>query len=179
MSQSHPWRVLHERTVYRDRWVQVTLVDVQLPNGETYTYTTLKRIPGAAVVALDERGNWLIQREYRHPLRAVIYQLPGGLVDPGESPLTTAQRELLEETGYTAEEWTFLGVVEDNPGLIEGHTSLYLARHVHLVQAPCLERTENPSLEWRSPTWIRERIRAGEITDRVLLAAFAFLCVRE
>ncbi len=176
MSQPQAWRVLKKRIVYEDRWVQVVLVDVLLPDGTPYTYTTLKRVPGAAVVAVNEEGFWLIQREYRHPLGRVIYQLPGGLVDEGETPLETARRGLLEETGYVAARWSRLGVVEDNPGLIEGQTTLFLARDLRYHGPPRPERTETFDATWRSPTWIRERILAGEITDRVLLAAYAFLC---
>ncbi|NPA91520.1 MAG: NUDIX hydrolase [Chloroflexi bacterium] len=179
MSQNLAWRVIDEEVVYRDRWVEVLRAHVVLPGGREYIYTTLKRVPGAAVVAVNAAGEWLLQREYRHPLGRVIYQLPGGLVDPGEDPLTTAQRELLEETGYTAETWQELGIVQDNPGLIEGHTTLFLAKGLHKTQDPRPEWTESPQPEWRSLEWIRGAIRRKEIEDRVILAAVAFLWAQE
>lgn len=173
-----PWRVLQEEVMYTDRWVRVVLSRVELPNGRTYTYTTLWRVPGAAVVALDEENRILLLQEYRHPLGRVIYQLPGGLVDEGESPLSTARRELLEETGYEAERWERLGTVQDNPGLIDGATTLFLARGLRRVSAPRPEWTEFHTVGWYSSRWLREQIAAGNITDRVVLAALAFLCAR-
>lgn len=172
------WDVLEERVVYADRWVRVILSRVRLPNGREYTYTTLWRVPGAAVVALNEQGEILLLREYRHPLGEVVYQLPGGLVDAGESPLETARRELREETGYEAEHWKRLGVVQDNPGLIDGATTLFLARGVRKVAAPTREWTEFHAVGWYSLEWLREEVCRGHITDRVVLAALAFLCAR-
>lgn len=173
-----PWRLKSERVVYRDRWVEVALADVQLPTGQAYTYTVLRRLPGAAVVALNERGEVLVQQEYRYPLDAVIYQLPGGLVEPGESPLETARRELLEEAGYEAEEWEELGAVQDNPGLLDGVTTLFLARGVRPAGTSRPDHAEFVTGEWHPLSWLRARIAAGEIQDRVLLAAFAFLVAR-
>ncbi len=172
------WRVVREQTVYADRWVRVVLADVRLPNGRAYTYTTLWRVPGAAVVALNERDEILLLQEYRHPLREVIHQLPGGLVDEGETPLSTAQRELLEETGYTAEEWERLGIVQDNPGLIDGATTLFLARGLQQVSEPAPEWTEFHTVGWYSLDWLKEQVKRGYIKDRAVLAALAFLCAR-
>ena len=174
-----PWTLLSERVVYEDRWVRVALAEVRLPNGRTYTYTTLRRVPGAAVVALNDHGDILLQREYRFPLDEIIYQLPGGLVDEGEAPLQTARRELREETGYEAEQWERLGVVQDNPGLIDGVTTLFLARGLHRVAETSQEWTEFLSVEWRALDWVQHQVQAGHITDRVLLAAVAFLCARQ
>ncbi len=178
MTSPQPWQVQKEETVYEDRWVRVVRARVLLPGGRRYTYTTLARIAGAAVVAFNARGELLLQREYRHPLGAIIYQLPGGLVDEGEFPLQTAQRELREETGYEARYWEQMGVVQDNPGLIDGPTTLFLARELHRVGEAVLEWTESNEVEWHTLDWLRRRIRAGEISDRVLLAAVAFLWAR-
>ncbi len=172
------WDVLQEKIVYTDRWVKVILAQVRLPNGRLYTYTTLWRVPGAAVVALNDQDEILLVQEYRHPLGEVIYQLPGGLVDEGESPLEAAQRELREETGYEAERWEQLGVVQDNPGLIDGATTLFLARDLHRVAAPHPDWTEFQAIGWYSLDWLRAQIRAGRITDRAVLAALAMLCAR-
>ncbi len=178
MNEPQPWIVQSEEEVYHDRWVRVVRAHVQLPNGRPYVYTTLKRVPGAAVVALNRDGHILLQQEYRHPLGKVIYQLPGGLVDEGESPLEAARRELREETGYDARSWEVLGVVQDNPGLIDGATTLFLAREVYRGGVATPEWTEFQQAGWYPLSWLRERIMSGEVEDRVVLAAFAFLCAR-
>ena len=173
-----PWKVLKEEVVYADRWVKVILARVRLPSGREYTYTTLWRVPGAAVVALNEQGHILLVQEYRHPLGEIIHQLPGGLVDEGETPLETAQRELREETGYEAACWERLGVVQDNPGLINGATTLFLAQRLKRVSAPRPEWTEFQAMDWYPLDWLRAQVRAGHITDRTVLAALAMLCAR-
>ncbi len=172
------WQLLSEEVVYQDRWVRVVLAEVRLPTGRRYTYTALHRVPGAAVVALNERGELLIQEEYRYPLDAVVYQMPGGLVEPGESPLAAARRELLEETGYEADEWSPLGTVEDNPGLLRGTTTLFLARRLRPADTPTPDPDEFVTHRWRSPEWLRRHIVAGKVQDRVVLAAYAFLTAR-
>lgn len=171
------WDVKGERLVYEDRWVRLALAEVVLPDGRSYEYTALRRRAGAAVVALDG-DNILLQQEYRYPLDAVIYQLPGGLVEEGEQPLATAQRELREETGYDAGEWRRLGIVQDNPGLIDGPSTLFLARQVRRVATPRRDDAEFLTFDWYSLAWLQENIAAGEIVDRVLLSAYAFLLSR-
>ncbi len=172
------WQVEGEELAYADRWVRVVRAHVRLPNGRAYVYTTLWRVPGAAIVALNDDGNILLVREYRHPLGQVIDQLPGGLVDEGETPLMAAQRELREETGLEAHEWEWLGEVEDNPGLIAGTTTLFLARDLHYVADPAREWTEFLETHWEPPSRLQARIACGEIRDRVVLAAWAFLTAR-
>lgn len=169
------WSVRDERVVYQDRWVRVALADVELPDGRRYEYTALRRIPGAGVVAFNEAGEILLQQEYRYPLDAVIYQIPGGLIDEGEEPIETAKRELLEETGHQASEWQKLGVVQDNPGLMNGSSTLFLASGVQRVADPQRDETEFLAFDWYPLEWLREKIMAGEIVDRVVLAAYAFL----
>ena len=173
-----PWERLREQVVYRDRWVEVRWTDVRLPDGRSYRYTALRRVPGVAVVAINEGGALLLQEEYRYPLGRTVLQLPGGLVDPGEAPLADARRELREETGYEAQVWEWLGDVQDNPGLMEGVTILFLARELRRVGTPCLEATERLTTRWYPWPEVRERIGRGLVEDRVLLAAVAFLYAR-
>ena len=66
--------------------------------------------PGAVlIIPILENGNLLLERQFRYPLNRVFVELPAGKIDPGEDILFTGQRELLEETGYTAKEWVYLG----------------------------------------------------------------------
>ncbi|GAB3205997.1 ADP-ribose pyrophosphatase [Marinactinospora thermotolerans DSM 45154] len=91
--------------------------------------------PGAVVVlAMDDKGRVLLLRQYRHPVGHYLWELPAGLRDmDGESPLRTAQRELLEETGHRAEAWYELAEVFPSTGFSNEKIVVYLAREISEV----------------------------------------------
>lgn len=91
--------------------------------------------PGAVgIIALDEADHVLLVRQYRHPVGMYLFEAPAGLLDvPGEAPLVTAQRELLEETGMTADEWHVLVDFFNSPGGSTEAFRCYVARGVRPV----------------------------------------------
>jgi len=103
--------------------------------------------PGAvAVLALDSGGQVLLVRQYRHPAGQVLWEIPAGLRDvPGEPLEKTAQRELLEETGYLAANWQVLADVFPSPGISSERLRVFLARE--LTQVPEAERDYVPEHE--------------------------------
>lgn len=114
-----PWvRVIHDRLRNRD-------------SGEERDYYYLTS-PGEAVatVALTDEGCVLLTRQYRHPLRRVIWDLPAGALEPGEDPAEAARRELLEETGYRAGKLTRLAYFNQFPGSMNIGTHLFLAQEL-------------------------------------------------
>jgi ADP-ribose pyrophosphatase len=105
---------------------------VRLPDG-TQAVREYIRHPGAvAVVALFEDGTLLLERQYRYPHRREFIEIPAGKVDPGEPHLGTAKRELLEETGYAAAEWTRLGVIHTAIAYTDEAIELFLAKKLTL-----------------------------------------------
>jgi ADP-ribose pyrophosphatase len=101
---------------------------VRLPDGSQGRREYIRHPGAVAVVALFEDGSVLLERQFRYPHRRVFVELPAGKVDPGEPHLDTAKRELLEETGYVAAEWTRLGVMHTSIGYTDEAIELYLAR---------------------------------------------------
>lgn len=175
-----PWTVQDEETLFENRWVRVRRQQVELPDGRAYDYTLVDRpSQGVGIILLDDAGRLLLEREYRHAVGQVVWQLPGGLIDEGESPLESAQRELLEETGFEAEEWDDLGEFFDNPGLGNAASRLFLARHPHNSARPEWDEAEAVELHWVTFDWLRGAIQRGEIVDRVVLGAVAMLWARE
>ncbi len=171
-----PWLTRRRQTVFQNRWLQVDIDTVELPNGQSYDYTVLReRKHGAAVIALDEQGRLLLQREYRHPVSRVIWQVPGGLIDEGESPLEAARRELLEETGHQARHWRHLGVIWDNPALEEMEIHIFLATGLLAVNQGDHDEAEWIAWSWQPWSWLKQAIREGEIKERVILAAIGLL----
>jgi ADP-ribose pyrophosphatase len=100
---------LASRTVYQGRLLQVNEDRVRLPDGSEAGREYIVH-PGAAVILpLFDDGSVLLERQYRYPPADHFYELPAGKLEAGEPPLQTAQRELLEETGYVAARWREIG----------------------------------------------------------------------
>ena len=95
---------------------------------EREAWREVVRHPGAtAVVALRDDGKILMERQYRYAVQEALLEVPAGKLDPGESPLACAQRELEEETGFKANSWTFLGTIATSPGFCDEVIHIYLA----------------------------------------------------
>ncbi|RME82619.1 MAG: NUDIX hydrolase [Caldilineae bacterium] len=176
MSRLQVWQSRQSRIDYNCPWFQVVLEEVTLPNGQCYEYTLLRRHQhGVAIVALDEERRLLLQREYRHAVRSVIWQLPGGLIDSAEDPEEAARRELAEETGYSARRWRRLGVILDDPAFQDMEIHIYLAQGIEQTGPAHTDDAEWVDNSWHSIDWLRQQVSTGEIRERVLLAALAFL----
>ncbi|MGB0388782.1 MAG: NUDIX hydrolase [Ardenticatenaceae bacterium] len=174
-----PWSVLSEEIPFENRWIQVRIEQLRLPDGREYSYSIVDRPKqGVAVFLFDEEGRLLLEREYRHPVAQVVWQVPGGLIDESEMPLVSAQRELREETGYEAQKWLDLGEFYDNPGLGNASSRLFLAHHPRKVAEPSWDEAEEIETHWVTQTWLREAITRGEIVDRVVLAGIGMLWAR-
>lgn len=114
--------------VYQGRLLQVREDVVRLPDGSIGRREYIVH-PGAAVIlAMPDERTVLLERQFRYPLRRHVLELPAGKLDPGEAPLATAQRELLEETGHLAEEWRHLSTFWPVVGYSDERIDLFLAR---------------------------------------------------
>lgn len=107
---------------------------VDLGHGGVVRRDYLRTTGAAAVLALDEGDRVLLQRQYRHPVAAELWELPAGLLDvPGEEPVVTAQRELAEEADLTAARWWHLVDYLASPGSTDEHVRVFLARDLRPV----------------------------------------------
>ena len=135
---TEPERDLTEHTVetksvYRGRLLHVREDLVRLPDGSSSRREYIVH-PGAAVMlAMPDAQSVLMERQYRYALRSHVYELPAGKIDPGEDPLDTAKRELLEETGYRAGYWRHLLTTYPVVGYSNERIEIYLARELEHV----------------------------------------------
>lgn len=186
MSNHEPvgWKTLSSSRVYRNRWVGVVVDEVELPDGQRYEYTRIEPAGvGVGVIGFNAAGEILLEREYRHGVGEVVWQVPGGLAAPGETLQTAGLRELQEETGYAPavvndDTVTYLGVVWDNPGFGVACSHLYRVRGLELAADTARDHSEFVSLHWVAPAWLKQAVRSGEIKDRVVVAAVAYLLLR-
>jgi ADP-ribose pyrophosphatase len=127
------------------------------------------RHPGStAVVPLIDDSNVIMEIQYRHPVRDYLFEIPAGTMDPGESPLACARRELEEETGYVADEFIELGEVHILPAYSNEKIHVYLARGL-TPSRQNLDQDEIIKVVTQPLDQVLEMITAGRITDALTI----------
>lgn len=98
----------------------------------------------AAIVALDEYGNIILKKEYKHAAGKELIEIPAGMFEPDETDgLATAKRELIEETGYTSDDWQYLGETVESSSKLTNRMHLYLAQNCRKTDTQHLDKTEH------------------------------------
>jgi len=115
---------------------------VRLPDGGEATREYIRHPGAVAIVPLFDDGTVLLERQFRYPHRRTFIEVPAGKLDAGEPPLDTAKRELLEETGYAAQEWTRLGTMHTAIAYTDEAIALFLCRKMTKVGEPKLDPGE-------------------------------------
>jgi 8-oxo-dGDP phosphatase len=140
------WPVTATAERARGSFVRLHTDQVTMPGGEVAGRDVLEHPGAVAIVALGDDDQVLMIRQYRHPAGRLLWEIPAGLRDAeGEEPHATAQRELLEETGYQARDWHVLTDVFTSPGILSERVRVYLARGLSL--APLTLRNHTPAHE--------------------------------
>jgi ADP-ribose pyrophosphatase len=137
---------------------------VRLPDGTEGAREYIRHPGAVAIVALFEDGRVLLERQFRYPLARTFIEIPAGKLEPGEEPLVTGKRELLEETGYVAAEWRKLGLIHNAIGYSDEVIEIWLARGLEmrkqaLAEGEFLEVFSVPLAEAQAMA------RDGRITD--------------
>jgi len=132
---------------FAGRVIRVTTDEVVLPNGHRTVLEVVHHPGGAAAVALDEAGHVCLLRQYRYVAGGWLWELPAGKLEPGEPALATAQRELIEEAGVSAERWESLGTCLSSPGVFSERLHLFLASGIRPAR-PAQEHAEVIEVHW-------------------------------
>ncbi|MFE0811966.1 NUDIX domain-containing protein [Streptomyces sp. NPDC058848] len=125
------WEVRGSETPFRGKKTSVRTDEVVMPDGSVASRDYQVHPGSVAVLALDDEGRVIVIRQYRHPVREKLWEIPAGLLDvPGENPLHAAQRELYEEAHVKAEDWRVLTDVYTTPGGCDEAVRIFLARNL-------------------------------------------------
>lgn len=161
----NPWTTLSKKTVYENPWIKVTHRDVLTPAGTTgiYGLVHFKNL-AVGVVPLDEHQNTWLVGQYRYALDKYSWELPEGGCPKGEMPLDAAKRELLEETGIIAEQWTPLLTMDISNSVTDEKGIAFIARKLSFGQS-VPEETEQLKVKKLPFQEVFQMMMEGEITD--------------
>lgn len=160
------------KEVYQCRLFRVTEDEARDPKtGFTIKRAIVRHRGSAVMMAVDDRKRILLVRQFRLPAEKYMWELPAGSIDPGEKPLQTARRELVEETGYKAAKWTRLASFYVSPGYVAERMTIFLATGLTSGQATPMD-DERIETRWFTAREIGEMIRAGKIEDAKTIVGF-------
>lgn len=126
------------------------------------------------VIAITKDKEIVLIEQFRHGIGEVILEIPGGMIDDGEEPETAARRELLEETGFAAEKFVYLGKSRPNPAINDNWLYHFAAVDAEQTEAVKFDEHESVVTKLYPLKSIPELVRSGEITHSLVLAAFQY-----
>ncbi|MET7937687.1 NUDIX hydrolase [Streptomyces sp. NPDC005322] len=166
------WPVTATATPFTGNKTSVRTDEVVMPDGSRVTRDYQVHPGSVAVLALDEDGRVIVLRQYRHPVRHRLWEIPAGLLDiPGENPLHAAQRELYEEAHVKAEDWRVLVDVFTSPGGCDEAVRVFLAREISAVEGERFEVSEEEADMEIARVPLEELVRgvlAGDLQNNAL-----------
>ena len=158
-------QTLASRLAYDGVFLRLFVDEVRCSDGHQGTREYLRHPGAVMIVPLLDAEHVLLERQFRYPLGRAIVEFPAGKLDPGEAPLECAKRELLEETGYVAQKWSYLGSLHNAVAYSDERIVIYLAEELSREGDARLDAGE--TLEVFEAPWeqLLEWIRDGSVTD--------------
>lgn len=124
------------KKIYQNPWLSLEEHKVINADNKEGVYGVLNYGNGVSILAMDDKNNIFLIKEYKYAVKKFMFQLPSGGVGKGEKPIQSAKRELLEETGLKASDWKHLGITNPFPTTVTTTVSLYLATNLKQIKKP-------------------------------------------
>lgn len=166
-------KTLKSKNVFSGKLLHLYVDEVELEDGHKAIREVIRHCEASAILAIDEEGRVLMEKQFRYPYGDDIYEIPAGKADPKEDPMETAKRELAEETGYQASQWAHLGDMYPSCAYTDEVIHIYLAQGL----TPGERRLdEGESLDYRfiKMADLKTMVKDGLIKDGKTLAALTF-----
>lgn len=166
-------RVIASREVYSNPIFRVAEERALAPDGFEIRRDIVHHPGSAVMLAVDEKHRVLLVRQYRLPARRYLWELPAGRLDPGETPLRAARRELAEETGFRARRWKKLVSFYPSPGYVSEKMTLFLATDLAPGSASPME-DERIQTRWFTRRELEAWVRSGKLQDAKTIAGILY-----
>lgn len=159
-------KTIHSTPIFSGKVISLQIDDVTLPNGQIAKREIVKHPGAVAIIAVTDEGKLVLVEQYRKALERSLFEIPAGKIDAGEEPLKTAQRELVEETGYGAKEWQYIQSFATSPGFADEIIHLYMANGLYLLEEKAmLDEDEFVALHEVTLEEAREMVKDQRIFD--------------
>lgn len=168
------WKVVSERRLYSDEWLDIRMADVELPGGRHLAHRWIRTPPGAGVVAIDGTDRVLLIWRHRFITDSWGWEIPIGKIEEGEAPIQAAAREFEEETGWQAGELRHLIDVQPTPGLTNSEHHIYSTDEATHVGRP-VDGFESERVEWVPLSGVCSLIEKRDIVSGTTLAALLYV----
>lgn len=164
-------RVISSKELLKTKLFTVVEEVANDPSGFEITRSIVRHPGSAVMMAVDESDRVLLVQQFRLPAEANLWELPAGRLDPGESPLQAAKRELREETGYSAKKWTELVSFWASPGYVQEKMTIFLAEELTQGKQEPMD-DERIEIRWFQRDELARMVRTGEIVDGKTLIGY-------
>ena len=152
---------------------------IQLANDQQYSHFSLDlKADAVMTLGITKGGYFLVNQEYRHSVDSTIHCCPGGLIEKGETPIKAAKRELLEETGYSSDNFALMGEAFPFPGICSQKIFYFLAQDIEKVAEPNLEPGEDIQSTLLKKEEIKQLLLDGDSIDGIMGTAFFFYLMK-
>jgi ADP-ribose pyrophosphatase len=170
--ENRTWKVLQSEYLFREPWFTVRRERVELPTGKQVpAFYVLDYPDWVNTIALTRDGQFVMIRQYRHGIRRVCTELSAGVCETSDtSPLESAQRELLEETGFGGGDWMLWMTLSPNPSANSNLTHCFLAHDVEKISEQHLDDGEDITVHLMSAAEVKQLLDRGEILQSLMAA---------